>query len=370
MKVLLTNDDGPPNTTTSPYVFAFYKHLLALGWDVRVVLPSSQKSWIGKAFHITEITEARYFYPTGPDGLTGETSPASRPLKDGEVVSFRCSLVVLSALDTSLSRLNGSSWMELLPHVQTLAYTTYIRRKSILLSVHLLSCVSLHRVFVSRSVVQILAAILLVSFNHYSPIDSHGFTAAFALSSGTIGAAMSASLSKTRSIALSYGTVVHPTPVTYFDPSHDKGGLKSNEIDLYNVNIPMVEDLLTGDGLKILWTSMWRNSYGRLFKAVSDAEPAGLQRTISAAGPDALTMDPSRAESTSASSKGKIAFQFSPAMEGLIRPAESSVPIGSDGWAMLKGGFSNYLTKMGQTDIAKVGRYYCNSPALNDFNRL
>jgi hypothetical protein len=50
MRVLLTNDDGPPTNPTgpSPYIWAFYNHLTALGWDVKVVIPSSQKSWIGK----------------------------------------------------------------------------------------------------------------------------------------------------------------------------------------------------------------------------------------------------------------------------------------------------------------------------------
>ncbi|KAK0198440.1 hypothetical protein F5146DRAFT_1019650 [Armillaria mellea] len=46
--VLLTNDDGPPNPRDSPYVFGLYQHLTqTLGWNVKVVLPSSQKSWIG-----------------------------------------------------------------------------------------------------------------------------------------------------------------------------------------------------------------------------------------------------------------------------------------------------------------------------------
>jgi broad specificity polyphosphatase/5'/3'-nucleotidase SurE len=62
--LLLTNDDGPPHTkgylklntslpsllsfvAESPYVLGLYLKLKALGWNVKVVLPSSQKSWIG-----------------------------------------------------------------------------------------------------------------------------------------------------------------------------------------------------------------------------------------------------------------------------------------------------------------------------------
>ena len=45
--VLLTNDDGPP-AKDSPFILSFVESLhKQLGWtDVRVVIPSSQKSWI------------------------------------------------------------------------------------------------------------------------------------------------------------------------------------------------------------------------------------------------------------------------------------------------------------------------------------
>ena len=50
---------------------------------------------------------------------------------------------------------------------------------------------------------------------------SSWFTAAFSLSSGTIGAAMSAALSRTRAIAISYGSVLHPTPLKLHEPAHN-----------------------------------------------------------------------------------------------------------------------------------------------------
>lgn len=72
-----------------------------LGWNVKVVLPASQKSWIGqfkakhsvlnafmdgagKAYHIKEVTKGSYFYPR--ENGQGEISTLARPLKDGEVV--------------------------------------------------------------------------------------------------------------------------------------------------------------------------------------------------------------------------------------------------------------------------------------------
>ncbi|KAJ7487622.1 survival protein sure-like phosphatase/nucleotidase [Mycena galericulata] len=301
-RIVLTNDDGPPDTKASPYIFDFYNHLTALGWDVKVVLPSSQKSWIGKAFHITEITRGRYFYPTQPDGLIGETSEFSRPLKSGEVAEW----ILLDGTPATCAN------------------------------------VALHNLYPGE-------IDLVIS----GPNLGRNTSSAFALSSGTIGAALSASLSRNKSIAVSYGTVHHPTPAIYFEPAHllacriirhlwsnwgqDEGGPRDGQVDLYNVNIPLVEGLLADDGLKILWTFMWRNSYGRLFKAVSGATPVSGQQSVNAAGPDALTTDPPNTETTSSNSGNTLAFKFSPAMDGLIRPEESSLPPGSDGHAMFKG---------------------------------
>ena len=155
-------------------------------------------------------------------------------------------------------------------------------------------------------------------------------------------------MSKIRSIAVSYGTVVHPTPKTYVEPCHllacrivrhlwsnwgkDEGGLRSGEVDFYSVNIPLVEGLLSNEGLKVAWTSIWRNSYGRLFKTVSSTTPTTGNQSASAAGPDAPTTDLPNTEAKSTTSEdGPLTFKFSPAMDGLIRPVESSLPVGSDG---------------------------------------
>lgn len=196
--------------------------------------------------------------------------------------------------------------------------------------------------------------------NHYRTAATHAmlalFLAAFALSSGTIGAALSSSLSKVRSIALSYGTVLHPVPVTFYEPAHrlaaritghlwdnwgeDEGGLRAGEVDLYNVNIPMVDGLLSDPGLPICWTHIWRNSYGRLFKAYKDRDPEA-KKTISCAGPDSPSEDPqgTRAgvldQQATAKDVGGLVFKFAPDMTDLIKPP--SVPIGTDGWAVEKG---------------------------------
>jgi tubulin---tyrosine ligase len=176
-------------------------------------------------------------------------------------------------------------------------------------------------------------------------------TAAFALSSGTIGAALSSSLSKIRSIALSYGTVLHPTPETLLEPAHvlggriarylwdnwgkDEGGLRDGEVDLYNVNIPLIEGLLDDEGLKICWTRIWRNTYGSLFKPISQPPDRVVPSGSTAVGLDSPNVDFSHMMAPN--QIGELVFKFSPNMHGMVNPSPSSLPVGSDAWAFHKG---------------------------------
>ncbi|KAI0335293.1 sure-like protein [Cubamyces sp. BRFM 1775] len=306
-RVLLTNDDGPPGHE-SPYIYGLYRHLTQdLGWDVKVVIPSSQKSWIGKAYHIKDIISGRYYYPREPDGV-GEISEQSRPLEKGEVAEW----VLLDGTPATCAN------------------------------------IGLHNLYHGQ-------IDLLIS----GPNLGRNSSAAFALSSGTIGAALSSALSGVRSIALSYGTVLHPTPTEFYEPAHrlgarivghlwqnwgaDEGGPRPGEVDLYNVNIPMIPELLSDTGLTVCWTRIWRNSYGRLFKAHAPRDPAVKQHTMSAAGPDSPDEPPEGTQAglldkkATPSDVGGLVFKFGPDMTDLINPAASSVPVGTDGWAIRKG---------------------------------
>lgn len=164
---------------------------------------------------------------------------------------------------------------------------------------------------------------------------------------------MSAALSKKRAIALSYGTVEHPTPISYFEPAHDLGcriinhlwnnwdedecGLRDGEIDLYNVNIPLIAEILSEEGLKIAWTRIWRNSYGRLFKNVSGRTSnaplltAGAPAAVPDQNPGASRLGPGKDDT------GDLVFKWGPEMKGLITPLPDTLPIGSDGWAIHHG---------------------------------
>lgn len=88
MRVLITNDDGPPSGTGghSPFIYPFARALMThLNWDVRVVVPASQRSWVGKSYLIAEKVTGAYYYPRGEDGTEGERRELPRPIGEGEM---------------------------------------------------------------------------------------------------------------------------------------------------------------------------------------------------------------------------------------------------------------------------------------------
>ncbi|KAH7100252.1 sure-like protein [Auriculariales sp. MPI-PUGE-AT-0066] len=278
VRVLLTNDDGPPGVE-SPFIFGFAQHLSqALGWEVRVVVPSSQKSWIGKAFHIKDEVKGRYYYPKEPDGL-GETSDTSRPLREGEVAEW----ILLDGTPATCSN------------------------------------IALHNFWPGE-------IDLVIS----GPNLGRNTSSAFALSSGTIGAAMSGALTGARSIALSYGIFLKHTPKSLHTPAHDLatriisrlysqwGTSALPPAELYSVNIPMIESL-SSTNTRVCWTRMWRNRYGRLFAAHAPASSASEKESAGALPETGL---------------GPLLFRFSPAFEDLVSPRLENLPVGTDGWAI------------------------------------
>lgn len=119
--------------------------------------------------------------------------------------------------------------------------------------------------------------------------DGRNSSAAFALSSGTIGATLSSALSRYPSIALSYGVVTRPVSKKAIDLAnsasveiirrlwHDwgsdatnfhehQGGHGPGRVQLYCVNVPLVEEHLEEANRKVVWTRLARNGYGQLFK--------------------------------------------------------------------------------------------------------
>jgi hypothetical protein len=102
----------------------------------------------------------------------------------------------------------------------------------------------------------------------------------------------------------------------------------------------MIQQLLSDEGLQIVWTTMWRNSYGRLFKSLPSSEAAAKQG-IPAAGTDSPNAGPASEKQVGTEAPPEnvrsLVFKFAPDMTGLITPSPASLPVGSDGWAMSQG---------------------------------
>jgi broad specificity polyphosphatase/5'/3'-nucleotidase SurE len=145
--------------------------------------------------------------------------------------------------------------------------------------------------------------------------------------------------------------MVHPTPTTYFDSANelacriinhlwhnwgsDDTGLRSGEVDLYNVNIPLIEGLLADGSLKVHWTTLWRNSYGRLFENISDSSESE-DRTILLPAEESRTFH-EVPEPKVSKKPNPLLFKWSPDIDHLINPTIDMLPLGSDGRAIFNG---------------------------------
>ena len=148
---------------------------------------------------------------------------------------------------------------------------------------------------------------------------------------------MAGALTGVRSIALSYGIVVHPSPPSYLPPAHALSSriissLIDNwdeDADLYSINIPLVDGLLTEQGLDVYWTTLWRNRYGRLFKDADKTSRKDEEATKNSDVPTGATAETVNQE------EGSLHFKFAPDLRSIVRPAEDTVSPGSDAWALL-----------------------------------
>ncbi|GHJ87738.1 hypothetical protein NliqN6_4140 [Naganishia liquefaciens] len=351
--VLLTNDDGPPSPS-SPNIYSFAKALKStLGWDVRVVVPDCQKSWVGSAYAISDVIEGKYFYPREPDGLEGEITTTSRPLKEGETMEW----VLLSGTPATCAN------------------------------------IALHNLYPDE-------IDLVIS----GPNHGRNSSSAFAISSGTIGATLGSSFSSYPSIALSYGVVQRPVPANAItlaneaavtvverlwadwgvDQSQQRsldGSRMRGRVQLYAVNLLLVERFLERENRKVVWTRIARNGYGQLFKpkrpdslgdtwhtgsvaakkpstegAAQHAPPTSqttgtnapqkdspdstkpasagpaVQQPVAQGGDQGMSSNDEQQEED-----GRLVFHFAPDMKPLILPEEETLLEGTDSWALHHG---------------------------------
>ncbi|KAI5480873.1 tubulin-tyrosine ligase [Pseudohyphozyma bogoriensis] len=313
VRVLITNDDGPPTGTegSSPYVYPFARAIAKnLGWEVRVVVPSSQKSWVGKSYQISETIGGSYYYPAGEHGHEGETLELPRATKDGEDPPW----ILLHATPATCSNL------------------------------------ALHGLYPKESFDLVIAG----------PNFGRNTSTAFALSSGTIGAAMAASLSGLPAIALSFGLMADYKPpgdaivagaieasCKVVKQLYELGWSEAN-VDLYNVNVPLLPTMLSEEGPKVEWTTMARTGYNRLFKSVAEKPAAG--GTVDKGGPAAVPEDANVKHDEEDSKTcleimeehqtAPLKFIFKPDLESLLSRKIAAETAGCDTHALNSGAIS------------------------------
>jgi 5'/3'-nucleotidase SurE len=319
MHILVVNDDGPPSPD-SPYVHMLVRELQAAGHVVSVCLPHTQRSWIGKAHMIGQTVKPLYYRPPPPGAPAAGLSPPDEGKADGS-----------SQQGTTHSRpsrrLTQEEW--------------------ILVDGTPASCVQigLYHFFRDRGPVD-----LVVSGPNYG----RNTTAVFALASGTLGAALEAAVFRRKSIALSYAFFWrNHDPVIVTAASRRSVRViealaaqwpSDGSVDLYNVNVPLVENVEAG---KVLWTEILQNYWtdGSCFQevdgSVSGEEAEEAERMRESEGTAGGSAAPSGAEQQQQRGSRTEChthkhFKWAPRFPGVFKSVDEAPP-GNDGWAVKEG---------------------------------
>lgn len=275
------------------------KTLQDAGHTVSVILPHQQRSWIGKA-HIVGASVVPTYFRTGTlhedDGTVHELPRGYDPTKDDS---------------------EGDEW--------------------VLINSTPASCVQvgLYHYFQDRGPID-----LVVSGPNYG----RNTTALFALSSGTIGGAMEASVCGKKAIALSYAfSSRNHDPVVIAEASSHSVKLIEHlyanweqSVDLYSVNVPLEPDV---SQWKVVYTNMLDNRWesGSCFKAVeatsADQSPGGQEQSLREKGEKAGAEPAAAASPAKKPQLQHMHFQWNPNFSDVFRSVEESAP-GNDGRAI------------------------------------
>lgn len=296
MHILVTNDDGPPSNQSSPYILPFVNTLEQAGHTVSVIIPDTQRSWIGKAHIVGQDVRTAFYWPPSkvPDEHHDEASDSD---------NGKHPWVLVNSTPAGCAQL-GLSYF-----------------------------------FKERGPIE-----LVVSGPNYG----RNTTAVFALSSGTLGAALEASVCGYRAIALSFA---------FFDRKNDpeivaescKQGVRVCEYlaksapwdaaQLYSVNVPVKKGVLNST---VRWTKMLQNQWkqGACFQEL----PSGATVDDPASEEAELRRQESREEGdgedsgavTPANKWRHRHFKWAPRFTDVYESVEKNGP-GSDGWAVKAG---------------------------------
>ncbi|GME85111.1 unnamed protein product [Ambrosiozyma monospora] len=243
LRVLLTNDDGGPNDLASPYVKYLVEAIeLHTDWQLTIAVPSSQKSWIGKAHFAGRDVQATYIYSTidkpednsyhGPFAYPQPNLQADKKLKEW---------ILLDGTPATCADIGVN-----------------------------------HLAPGGKSNVDLVLS---------GPNVGRNTSALYTLSSGTVGGAMEGHHHGKRAVALSYSFDGSPqsTPDILREASLISVKLIAQlyknwnpKTDIYSVNVPLNSDLKLGK-TKILRVPLLENSWSKSLFETSNGSKAEIK---------------------------------------------------------------------------------------------
>lgn len=236
MHVLLTNDDGPLDDKSCPYMKYFVDELRrSTDWKLSIVVPDQQRSWIGKAHFAGKSLTVKYIY-----------TKDSTTENDADINKF------LGPFD--LRQNFGPEYQEWYLVDSTPAACADI---------------GLHHLAESEPVD------LVISGPNFGKNSGN----LYILASGTVGAAMEAVTHGTKAIALSYefrsldhdfDTLREAARISVDLVSHLKNELDARaNVDLFSVNVPLIPSLKHGQ-TKIMYAPLLNNKWESIYAATGE----------------------------------------------------------------------------------------------------
>ena len=295
----MTNDDGPPNQHSSPYIATFVKILRSppFSHKVSVVLPSTQRSWIGKA-HLLPAS----LYP-----LAGQQPKAkNEDIEDVITPTYYnpSSGEVLDALPHSNASVKGNinsvdleedDYWVLIPGTPATCVQLGLFHHNLLFPP--LSALSNYPPQSTSTTTNTPIDLIISGPNH-----GRNTTAAFALSSGTLGGALEGAVCGVRAIALSFAFFTRQESDEIIDEAcaHSARIVErlwkewetqnmENVPDLYTINVPLVAGIAREP---VRWTWILDNKWnsGSLYKTIEVG--TDKQSEVSQAGPPSFKWGP------------------------------------------------------------------------------
>lgn len=340
MHILVVNDDGPPSPHSSPYVHSLVRELQQAGHTVSVCLPHTQRSWIGKAHLIGKTLTPTYYRPPPLSSSSSTTASSSSSLPPPSPSSS----LSPSSSSTLPAGLGSADPDDAVAHGST--HTRPARdggatEEWILVDGTPASCVQigLYHFFQDRG-----AFDLVVSGPNYG----RNTTAAFALSSGTLGGALEAAVCRKKAIALSYA---------FFSRNHDpeivagasrhsvrviealvRQWPEDGSVDVYSVNVPLTEGV---ERSKTVFAPCLQNYWSvgnSAFEAVESGEDADLEeekiREAEAGGTQKVVADGGESERKGGHEHRH--FKWAPKLGDVMKATQEASP-GVDGRVVTAG---------------------------------